>query len=187
MKIPTEFVFLFCGMLLVVLMLLSGGCDSIQGFSSEPTALQNSDHQIVPGKRIGPVALGMSDADLFKMLGPPSFGNPPTANSPGMYKWEYGNSYFSAEVDDGHQLIQLSLFDGTFHTSEGTGYGSTLQDLERVYGPPSKMTTYSFPPAQGAATSVSFDGKITFRFMGAHSTMANAPYNSVQGVTIPAY
>src|SRR5437870_4156270 len=42
---------------------LTAGCATARASS----AFQNSDHLIVPGKRIGPVALGMSDQALFKL------------------------------------------------------------------------------------------------------------------------
>jgi hypothetical protein len=53
-----------------VALLTLTACETIA--PQEPTALQNSDHLVIPGDRIGPVSLGMSPKAVFQLLGPPS-------------------------------------------------------------------------------------------------------------------
>jgi hypothetical protein len=127
----------------------------------EPTTLKNSDHLVVPGDRIGPVSLGMTPKAVFQLLGPPNT----TIGS--ALLWRYGDTSFFVRADDTHQrVVQVAIYnDASFHTAEGARYGSTLQELDRIWGSPYKMELYPSLPDRGKPVQAGFDeGRIVFFF-----------------------
>jgi hypothetical protein len=144
----------------VVLLTLTA-CGVIALQREEPTALKSSDHVVVPGDRIGPVSLGLSPKAVFQLLGPPNW----TGTS--AFLWRYGDSSFFVRVDDGHrQVVQVAVYnDASFHTAEGARYGSTLQDLDQIWGAPYKMESYDFWPSRGKPIKAGFEkGGVAFFF-----------------------
>jgi hypothetical protein len=121
----------------VVLLTLTA-CETIA--RQEPAALKNSDHIVISGDRIGPISLGMSPKAVFQLLGPPST----TIGSTLLLR--YGDSSFFVRADDTHQrVVQVAVYnDASFHTAEGARYGSTLQDLNRIWGSPYKWSRTHF-------------------------------------------
>jgi hypothetical protein len=78
--------------------------------------------------------------DIFQLLGPPSTSIGSTL------LWRYGDSSFFVRADDTHQrVVQVAVYnDASFHTAEGARYGSTLQDLNRIWGSPYKWSRTHF-------------------------------------------
>jgi hypothetical protein len=136
-------------------------CEMIPLEREEPTALKSSDHIVVPGDRIGPVSLGMSPKAVFQLLGQPNW----TGSS--AFLWRYGDSSFFVRVDDAHQqVVQVAVYnDASFHTAKGARYGSTLRDLDQIWGAPYKMDSYDFWPSRGKPIKAGFDeGRVAFFF-----------------------
>jgi hypothetical protein len=162
----------------VVLLTLTA-CETIA--PQEPAALKNSDHIVIPGDRIGPISLGMSPKAVFQLLGPPST----TIGS--TLLWRYGDSSFFVRADDTHQrVVQVAVYnDASFHTAEGARYGSTLQDLNRIWGSPYKMESYPFLPDRGKPLQAGFDeARIVFFFEPPSAGMDSLPGDGVRVVSI---
>jgi hypothetical protein len=110
----------------------------IIGLSTSTTA--QSDKLIVPGKRIGPVKIGMYREDVISALGKPHN----TVHSRGsmgirdfyLYGKKQGHhvglgvSYNSAPYTVDH----LDVSNDTYATSEGIRSGSSIRDAIRIYG-----------------------------------------------------
>jgi hypothetical protein len=144
-----------------VVFLTLTACVIIDPQGEEPVALKSSDHVVVPGDRIGPVSLGMSPKAVYQLLGPPS------STGGEAFLWRYGDSSFYVRVDNLHsQIIQVAIYnDASFHTAEGASYGTTLQELDRIWGAPYRMDSYTFWPDRGKPIRAGFDeGKIAFFF-----------------------
>lgn len=162
-----------------VALLTLSACETIA--PQEPTALQNSDHLVVPGDRIGPVSLGMSPNAVFQLLGPSS------ATIGSALLWRYGDSSFFVRADDTHQrVVQVAIYnDASFHTAEGARYGSTLQDLGRIWGSPYKIESYPFSPDRGKPIQAGFDqGRIVFFFQLPSGEINSPPGDGVTVVSI---
>jgi len=147
----------------------------------EPASLKNSDHVVVPGERIGPVYLGMSPKNVFQLLGSPSTTKASTL------VWTYGDSTLFVRADDTHQrVVQIAIYnDVSFHTAEGARYGSTLQDLDRIWGPPYKLESYSSWPNRGGPIQAGFDqGKIVFFFEPPAGELDTPPKNGAAVLSI---
>jgi len=157
---------------------LGFGCQAALASSFK---VQN-DHLIVPDRRIGPVALGMSDKDLFKVFVPQ--GTTPFG------KWivyDYGE--FRIYVHGGtHRVVAIVLhqFDhdaDPYHTAEGVKLGSSLQDVQAALGPPEVVKGNPF--FGHATTDVKYRaGNLQFDFDKLNASMADAPTRNVQSIRI---
>lgn len=89
------------------------------------TAKAKNDNLIVPGVRIGPVSLGMTDADVYKTLGEPT-STLTVGSADGGINYYWGNLY-SVHVDkDTHRVTQVTTSDQKYSTTEGIKVGSSL-------------------------------------------------------------
>jgi hypothetical protein len=152
-----------------------------QAAQASSFSVQN-DHLIVPNKRIGPVALGMSDKDLFKLFIPQG-----TATLGKWTVYDYGE--FRIFVDKGtHKVdaIWLHQFDRdaySYHTAEGLKLGSSMQDILAALGPPEIVKGNNF--FGNATTDVKYNaGNLIFDFDKLGASMADAPTRSVQSIKI---
>jgi hypothetical protein len=101
--------------------------------ATEPIALQNSDHLIVPGERVGPIKLGMTEQEVFNLLGPAKkhffrFGTL-------IYSWEDGDFEINVSPDN-HTVYVVKVFSPSYHTAEGVRVGSSEFDLVHLKGLP---------------------------------------------------
>ncbi len=88
-----------------------------------PGAAQSqTDNLIVPGVRVGPVTLGMTDVDLYKMLGDPARTD---VTSDGA-RIHYVYSSLDVGVDrDSHIVVAVETHDPSYATAEGIKFGSS--------------------------------------------------------------
>jgi hypothetical protein len=105
--------------------------------SSVPFAeVQANDHLIVPHKRIGVAALGMTPAELIKMLGQPASIWPGKAYT---YNW----SEISATiVKDGSYATQICTTSPAYATAEGVHPGSANVEVTALMGLPRYSRLY---------------------------------------------
>ena len=85
-------------------------------------AQAQNDNLIVPGVRVGPVTLGMTDADLYKMLGEPA-QTMVTSNGARIH---YVYSSLNVGVDrDSHIVVAVETHDPAYATAGGIKFGSS--------------------------------------------------------------
>jgi len=88
-----------------------------------------SDHLIVPGERIGPIFIGMTETQLYQKLGNPS--NTVRGSNGAWILYEYKNLGLSTIVNPyTHKVntVQITQSDSPYSTREGiTGGSSELQ------------------------------------------------------------
>src|SRR5581483_336450 len=89
-----------------------------------------NDDLIVPWKRIGPIAVGMSAADLIRALGEPSTITPGTVE---VYTW---GALTATVTKDKLWTTQVCTFAPRYATAEGIRPGSTESDVIKLLGKP---------------------------------------------------
>jgi hypothetical protein len=142
-------------------------------------AFQNSDHLIVPGKRIGPVALGMSDQALFKLK------VPDTTRVGGSLMWYFYSGLMKVVVDQNtHTVVCIEVYrDSSYHAVAGLRIGSSLIDIEKAMGPPAAIQGNPF--FSDATENVIYkSGDIVFSFGSVNGSMAERPRDTVQSISM---
>jgi hypothetical protein len=95
---------------------------------------------VVPGRRIGPVAIGMRLDAVENIFGRPSKVDPSGRTQ--WYEWKAPDDRFRSiaveTVQDTVVLISLA-HDPRYRTREGLGDGTALAEVERVLGRPSSV------------------------------------------------
>jgi hypothetical protein len=173
MKINFKLVFVSLTSLLLAAC-AAGGDIGAQAFSfSTP-----NDHLIVPGQRIGPVTLGMSDKALFKL------STPYTTTDSGtwmMYQYPDLRIYVAKST---HKVVAIELLgDTSYHTAGGVKIGLSLQDVETALGPPD--SEQSNPFFGNKTIDVHYTGRtLAIDFSKPGASMADAPERSVQTIGI---
>jgi hypothetical protein len=148
--------------------------------SDGPTLKVADDHLIVPDTRIGPIKLGMSDQELFQ-VGVPSGTRPNAENI--AYFFGDRTVFVDAQTRRVDRIYTWSKAD---RTSTGAGVGSSLQDLFRVFGPPTKTVVGNdVCGVPGRVERVYYQrGDMELGFSRRGASCADAPTNQVQAVGI---
>ena len=91
-------------------------------------AFAQDDKLIVPGERVGPIHLGMTEAALYKLLGGPDGIN----STPGSVTYIYFHSNLYVSIDAmTHQVFEIDVGANTdFQTLEGIMVGAKAQVLK---------------------------------------------------------
>jgi hypothetical protein len=100
--------------------------------SSEASLRAADDHLIVPGTRIGPFKLGITEKELFQ-VGIPSGTRP--WNSFILYT--FGDRVVQVSAQS-RRVERIFSQDRSDRTSAGVGMGSSIEDLFRALGPPER-------------------------------------------------
>jgi hypothetical protein len=151
---------------------------TLSSCSSAPSLQVADDHLIVPGERIGPFKLGMTDQELFGVGIPGG-----TRVVRGDTEYFFGNR--SVIVGEYSRLVKtVWTYSKTDRTSSGVGVGSSLTDLYRALGPPDRTevgtSTCGVP---GRVDHVYYqNGNTVFSFTA--GTCADAPTTQAQDVGI---
>lgn len=110
----------------------------------EPPAEPIDDNRIVPYSRIGKLALGMSEATLFKLMGEPSethcIGTKTTDGV--VYQCEGDNSYRYGDLwvhFKKGKVYSISTLSGRFATADGISVGSPELKVRAAWGQPTRM------------------------------------------------
>jgi hypothetical protein len=105
------------------------------------------DTLIVPGERVGPVALGMSPAELAQAVGSP--GDPQRQGSATIYSW----GQIVAEIGDASSGVALiTVNDSRYETATHIRVGLAGLAVTGVLGPPANTTT------QQGLVALAYDG-----------------------------
>jgi hypothetical protein len=173
-------------------------------FGAPPSAITApNDHLIVPGQRVGPFVLGMTEADLLK-LGKPS-------NRTGGYLPHFdndrklvGSSPISrycytgdacVDVDQSSHLVVLidTGYNGDsfgYHTSDNLGVGSSYQNVigSLLWGTPDpRLTTYndfSRRLLEIGFTNEQTGAHTNLRFSNQGSSMADPSFDDVRWLSM---
>jgi hypothetical protein len=99
------------------------------------TAHAKNDNLIVPGVRIGPVRIGMTDADLYKILGDPT-QTLTTGSVDGGITYFWGNSLVVHVDKDTHRVVQVTTNNPKYSTADGIKVGSSGLAISTKLGIP---------------------------------------------------
>lgn len=129
---------------------LSFGCAEVIDLPSPP-ATPTFDYAIVPGQRIGPVALGMPASQLLQALGPPENSNR-MANA-SVNRW--GSKGVSAVIlDENGRVHTTTALDNRYATAGGLRVGASDLEVRSLMGRPDNvfedvLDSYSYCYQQG--------------------------------------
>ena len=158
-----------------VLCISLASCSSTGGESFKAP----NDRLIVPGERIGPVALGMSEEALFRL-------GIPGSTKPFFGKFTlYHYSGMKVFVDQNSRKVACIIVhgDASYRFANGVKFGSTLRDIQAAMGPAgSIMGNIAFGDAPWLVKYQS--GNLTFDFGREGGSMADRPRDTVQGIGI---
>jgi hypothetical protein len=123
------------------------------------TAARAQDDSVIePGVRLGPVHLGITDVELYRLL-----GDPKSTRTNGSISMNYIYSKFQVSVDtDTHRVIQVTTDDPAYSTAEGIRVGSSglavAAKLGTPPGPCDGGCNYTYP--NGLALGINADGSV---------------------------
>jgi len=117
---------------LVLLTFLFSGCATRSSYS--PAAAPIFDKLIVPGKRIGPIALGMPQADVLNIL-----GKPPKS----IIHTDGHSSYFYADllvfISNNSRVYRVNTTAPEYSTADGIRVGMTEPEVRAKRGKPKRV------------------------------------------------
>jgi len=116
------------------------------------------DQVVVPGQRIGPVALGMQGSDLVRWLGPPVRSH--HAFDDGTMN-TFANGINAFVKDKDNRVSMISTDAPGYATSGGAGVGSSEIEIRSRMGAPTKTSSEAFRALcyPGMAFTLNQDGR----------------------------
>lgn len=116
------------------------GCASAPPMPAPPKQPPPDDSLIVPGDRIGPVAIGMTSKQVLQVKGTP--GNSTFRYSDAAV-YPYDENKYSVVVDDATQQVwRVTTFSDEYQTAEGVGVGSSELEMRANLGNPDSSTNW---------------------------------------------
>ena len=118
---------------------------------------------IVPGKALGPVALGMTREQVTAALGKPDSVKGPRS-------WQYRDPDIAVAFGKDDPPTVGAIFAGgspqltnvPYRTAEGLGIGSGIADVKAAWGPPEKESAETLTYLARGITLMHKDGKVTW-------------------------
>jgi len=194
MKRPYQCIALAFSVGAVAVSLLSS-CATItsSGLTSNSSGLTGDDHLIVPGERVGPIRLGMSEQELIQ-LGTPSNVQPLPYpdDTPGIL-YTYKAQLLDVNVErTSRRVIRIDVgWNGScvgYHTAEGVTCGSNYYNIAGAYGAPDRIRRDDFGPKLMRTSYLDnhhSPGSITvYHFTKSGGSMADRPRDVVQEIEI---
>ncbi len=184
--------------LFVAILILLSGC------ASTPISLTGDDHIIVPGERVGPIRLGMSEQDLLKLgtsEGPfPSplyitslYGGGSSSGIPGIL-YKFGGKMIWVYLErSSHRVVQIDLGYhgdcGVYHTAERVSCGSSdYYSIVGALGDPDKRRNWDFGHHQLMRityfNSIHSPSSLTVFNFDPGSDMSVAPVDNLQDISM---
>jgi hypothetical protein len=115
------------------------------------------DDLIVPGYRIGPVALGLTEAQLLSIKGAPSKSYEGDTT---WYVYQSDMNVYVRNIGGVRRIVRVNAEDPRYVTKEGLRYGSSLLELKAKMGPP---TSFSAPDAESGYYRYCYSDGIQFQ------------------------
>jgi hypothetical protein len=128
--------------------------------SLRPAAGAEDDDLIVPGVRVGAVHLGITDRELYILLGEPNG----LTNRPGSQSYLYVHRGLYVNVDSfTHRVFEIDVAkgDNKFHTAEGIKVGMPASALRTRLA----YAHENRPPEPGGFVRVDYEAGLTLIFM----------------------
>jgi len=146
------------------------------GASPKPVMPPIYDDAIVLGQRVGPVSLGMSEAQLVSAVGEPTNKVDYSAFRPGRSGYVYSKVGLSLVMEDG-TVVRISPSDNRYSTKSGIRVGSPL---------PADAAEGASVHDRGGVTSYCFDGltALTVRNNAAAPTAPDCAVGAVCDIVI---
>jgi outer membrane protein assembly factor BamE (lipoprotein component of BamABCDE complex) len=119
---------------LVLLIFLFSGCATSSSYS--PAAAPTFDKLIVPGKRIGPIALGMPQPDVVKILGKPGPSSVISAERGTHSIYHYLPDLTVFIKSDSNRVYKISAVSPEYATADGIRVGMTEPEVRAKRGKP---------------------------------------------------
>ena len=117
-------------------LLLVGGCDdggsggTTAGF---PVVAGQNDNLIVPGARVGRVALGMTETEIYNAFGDPA--ETKFTSYGARIHYYYPSMGLDVGVDkSSHRVVAIGVMDSRYSTAEGVHKGSSGLELQAKLG-----------------------------------------------------
>ncbi|HSN18350.1 MAG TPA: hypothetical protein VLV87_09065 [Gammaproteobacteria bacterium] len=114
--------------------MLCGCASSTMVLPSPPSVLPDNDKTIVPGSRIGNLVIGMSDKQVYQLLGDPQT----TADAPRGFSYLYQSMQLNT-YEASQQVEEIGTSDPDYVTPEGVHAGGTMLSLRSNYGEPDEI------------------------------------------------
>jgi hypothetical protein len=95
-----------------------------------PETIAQGDHRIVEKRRIGPVAVGMTENALRSALGEPKSKRPSDLHS-GWELWSYPAGGLDITIADTHRVWDVRTKSRRYRTARGVGVSSSLATVRR--------------------------------------------------------
>lgn len=126
------------------------------------------DGLIVPGRRVGPVALGMSIAQILQLM-PSGYRHDEFPEQEiGLYEWRAQGFWVSTDTQKRIRIISV-FGNGNYHTAKGVYLLNTESKIISVYGPNFKRYQY---PKEGVTL-------IRYVSLGLQFGLVNEPSNAL--------
>ena len=125
------------------------------------TAAAKNDNLIVPGVRIGPVSLGMSDADAYKLLGDPIRTMTEGVDMGRAIQYDFPKLSIVVSRST-HRITQVTTLDTGYATADGIRVGSSGLAVSTKLGiPPGPCQggcNYNYP--SGISLGINSEGRV---------------------------
>lgn len=144
---------------LVLLVFLFGCASSHHSSSAAPIF----DKLIVPGERIGPISLGMMQADVLKILGVPPKSS---IHTDGHSRYYYAD--LTVWISRDSRVFRIGTDSPEYATADGIRVGMTEPEVRAKKGNPTRMedynvsVIYNYKPKLEIGIKRSTDNRITF-------------------------
>jgi hypothetical protein len=103
-------------------------------------AQAQNDHLIVPWQRIGPIELGMTAADLFRVMGEPTQTSRGPPGGINIYRWKNDLSVYVKM--DGSYVTQICALNPIYATAAGVHPGLPDLSVTELMGPPKNARVF---------------------------------------------
>lgn len=133
-----------CALAVLCTLPLQTSCMAIPEEAAAASSIADYDNLIVPGVRVGPVALGGSVKEIMAKIGQPSSskrwrgvgGHDEVRYTYDRHclKFTWADEGLDPQVERGLRGIHATC--SRWHTAEGIHVGSSIQDVVNAYGPP---------------------------------------------------
>ena len=129
------------------------------GISISSAAFAQDDKLIVPGSRVGPAQLGMTEGALYKLLGGPEG----ISSAPGSISYIYFHSGVYVHIDTlTHKVFEIDVGQNTdFQTAEGIKVGLTAETVKTALAEVNEHQ----PPLPGGIKRIDYKSGMTLTFL----------------------
>jgi hypothetical protein len=144
----------------LVPLIIFAGCSSPLDFTVAPTSPLKpiQDQLIIPGYRVGPIALGVTETQLLEVLGDPTDYN--QGNTTVHYWWKGKINVVLKKIGGVARVVRINVEDESYEMNSGIGVGSSILEMRARLGEP---TSQSAPDADNGYYRFCYGNGIQFQ------------------------